>query len=333
VELSKDLLREPVSLNVERKAAPATGVTQAVYPVREELKAYLLVELLRRGDIKNVLVFTRTKHRANRLAEFLDRHGVSCDRIHGNRSQMQRTDALARFKRGELPVLVATDIAARGIDVEALSHVINFDVPNVPEDYIHRVGRTARAEMVGDAFTFVSEQELAELHAIERAVGQRLPRLTVNGFDYQAKPEERFEIPIAERIAAIRARKAEERARARAKAEKKAQREAEEKARAEERARQKGERIARPAHQPRGHRPGEATSHQPRGNRAGEAPYPPRHQQQRGRKGPRRPQGEPYRPIEGAQPRVVDPTTKPPEERVGQILSAFSPSRFNRFRR
>ena len=97
--------------------------------MREELKPSLLVELLRRGEIKNVLVFTRTKHRANRLAEFLERHGVACDRIHGNRSQAQRTDALARFKAGTLQVLVATDIAARGIDVEALSHVINFDVP------------------------------------------------------------------------------------------------------------------------------------------------------------------------------------------------------------
>jgi ATP-dependent RNA helicase RhlE len=321
VELSQEMLRQPVRLNVERKALPAHGITQAVYPVREELKPYLLVELLRRGEIKNVLVFTRTKHRTNRLAEFLERHGVSVDRIHGNRSQVQRTDALARFKSGELPVLVATDIAARGIDVEALSHVINFDVPAVPDDYIHRVGRTARAEMVGDAFTFVSEAELGELHAIERAVGRRLPRLTVAGFDYQSKPEERFEIPIAERIAAIRARKAEERARARAKAEKKAQREAEEKVRAEERARHKGERNARPAHAPRGHRPGEAPSHL-------------RHQQKpRQNKGPRRPYGEPYRPIEAAQPRAVDPTTKPPEERVGQILSAFSPARFNRFRR
>ncbi len=336
VELSSEMLREPVSLNVERKAAPAHGITQALYPVREELKPYLLVELLRRGEIKNVLVFTRTKHRANRLAEFLERQGVSCDRIHGNRSQPQRTDALARFKNGGLQVLVATDIAARGIDVEALSHVINFDVPAVPEDYIHRVGRTARAEMVGDAFTFVSEQEIGELHAIERAVGQRLPRLTLAGFDYQAQPAERFEIPINERIAAIRARKAEERARARAKAEKRAQREAEEKLRAEERARQQGERSARPAHAPRGHRPGEAPSHQPRGHRPGEMPQHLRHQQkQRNRKGgggPRRPQGEPYRPIE-AQPPVVDHTAKPTEERLSQILSAFSPSRFNRFRR
>jgi len=320
VSLARELLRDPVSLNVERKPAPAHGITQAVYPVREELKPHLLVELLRRGEIKNVLVFTRTKHRANRLADFLERQGVSCDRIHGNRSQTQRTDALARFKNGGLQVLVATDIAARGIDVEALSHVINFDVPNVPEDYIHRVGRTARAEMVGDAFTFVSEGELGELHAIERAVGQRLPRLTVADFDYQAKPTERFEIPVSERIAAIRARKAEERARARAKAEKKAQREAEEKVRAEERARQKGERNARPAHQPRGHRPGE--------------PSQPRHQQKQrpGGQGARRRHAEPFRHVE-AQPRIVDATTKPPEERVSQILSAFSPSRFNRFRR
>ena len=333
VALAQEMLRDPVSLNVERKASPAHGITQALYPVREELKPYLLVELLRRGEIKNVLVFTRTKHRANRLAEFLERHGVTCDRIHGNRSQMQRTDALARFKAGSLPVLVATDIAARGIDVEALSHVINFDVPAVPEDYIHRVGRTARAEMVGDAFTFVSEQEIAELHAIEHAVGQRLPRRTVAGFDYQAQPEEPFEIPIAERIAAIRARKAEERARARAKAERKAQREAEEKLRAEERARQKSERNAQPSHLPRAHRPSGAPSHQLRGHRPGDMPHHLRHQQkQRQNKGQRR-HGEPYRPVEAQPPAAVDPTTKPTEERVSQILSAFSPSRFNRFRR
>jgi ATP-dependent RNA helicase RhlE len=345
VELAGEMLRDPASLNVERKSVPAHGVTQAVYPVREELKAYLLVELLRRGEIKNVLVFTRTKHRANRLADFLARHEVSCDRIHGNRSQAQRTDALARFKAGTLQVLVATDIAARGIDVEALSHVINFDVPNIPEDYIHRVGRTARAEMVGDAFTFVAEQELAELHAIEKAVGQRLPRLTLAGFDYQAKPEERFEIPIQERIAAIRARKAEERARAKAKAEKKAQREAEEKARMEGRSQpqprehrhQGGQGQANQA--PRGQRPpaerGGEPSHE-RGNRAGEAPTHQRSSQQppRGKKNQQqRRRAEPYRPVEPPQPRTVDPTTKPTEERVGQILSAFSPTRFNRFRR
>src|SRR5207302_9998077 len=101
--------------------------------------------------------------------------GIRCDRIHGNRSQLQRTQALAGFKRGRFPVLVATDIAARGIDVEALSHVVNFDVPHVPEDYIHRVGRTARAELTGDAFTFVSPDEEGDLRQIERAIGKRLP--------------------------------------------------------------------------------------------------------------------------------------------------------------
>jgi ATP-dependent RNA helicase RhlE len=220
--LASEMLRNPVTVNVERQALPATGITQAVYPVAEESKLPLLLELLKRGDIKNVLAFTRTKHRANRLAEFLARHRVSCERIHGNRSQTQRTQALAGFKAGKFRVLVATDIAARGIDVEALSHVVNFDVPNVPEDYIHRVGRTARAEATGDAFTFVSPAEEGELRAIERAIGKRLPRITVPGFDYSARPAERFEIPIGERIAAIRARKAQERARAKEKAERRA---------------------------------------------------------------------------------------------------------------
>src|SRR5690349_6052292 len=118
--------------------------------------------------------------------------------------------------------LVATDIAARGIDVEALSHVVNFDVPNLAEDYIHRVGRTARAEMTGDAITFVAPDEENDLRAIERAIGKRLPRVTVPDFDYARKPSEKLEIPIQERIAAIRARKAEERARAAAKAARKA---------------------------------------------------------------------------------------------------------------
>ena len=218
-ELTREMLKHPFTVNLERQAAPASGITQAVYPVPQNLKAPLLVELLKRGDIKNVLVFTRTKHRANRLAETLSKRGVPCERIHGNRSQAQRTQALEGFKAGRYRVLVATDIAARGIDVEALSHVVNFDVPNVPEDYIHRVGRTARAEMTGDAFTFVANEEAGDLAAIERAIQKRLPRITVPGFDYTVAPAERFEVPIAERIAQIRARKAQERQRAREKAE------------------------------------------------------------------------------------------------------------------
>jgi ATP-dependent RNA helicase RhlE len=219
VVLSREMLRNPATINLERKAAPAVGITQALYPVAQDLKSLLLLELLKRGDVKSVIAFTRTKHRANRLADFLVKHGVVAARIHGNRSQAQRTDALKGFKDGKYRVLVATDIAARGIDVEDISHVVNFDVPHAPDDYIHRVGRTARAEATGDAFTFVAPDEEADLRAIERAVGKRLPRIIVPGFDYQKRPADRFEIPIGERIAQIRARKTEERARAKEKAE------------------------------------------------------------------------------------------------------------------
>ncbi len=221
VTLSRELLDDPVAIDVERASAPADGVEQTLYPVAEELKRHLLVELLRRDEIKNAIVFTRTKHRANRLADFLVKSGVDCHRIHGNRSQKQRTEALADFKAGKTRVLVATDIAARGIDVEALSHVVNFDVPNVPDDYIHRVGRTARASATGDAITLVAPAEMGLLRQIERAVGRRLPQRLVDGFDYKAAPEDKFEVPLQERIAQIRARKAEERARAKAKAERK----------------------------------------------------------------------------------------------------------------
>jgi ATP-dependent RNA helicase RhlE len=224
VDLSRRFLHDPVRIDVERPAAPATGVTQELMPVPERLKQVLLVELLRRGELETALVFTRTKHRANRLADFLDAAGVRCDRIHGNRSQGQREAALAAFKAGKLQVLVATDIAARGIDVAALPHVLNFDVPNQPDDYIHRVGRTARASFTGHAITFVAPEDAKELAAIERAVGKRLPRKQLEGFDYAAQGGGKLEIPIKERIAAIRARKAEERARARAKADAKAAR-------------------------------------------------------------------------------------------------------------
>jgi len=222
VALARDILRNPVSLEVERPPAPAVGVTHTVYPVAQELKSALLVALPAQPEAPSVLVFTRTKHRANRLADSLGRHGVKAERIHGNRSQAQRTAALAGFKDGRFQVLVATDIAARGIDIEALSHVVNFDVPGLPEEYIHRVGRTARAEAVGDALTLVSPDEEADLRGIERAVGKRFPRTTLPGFDYTRRPAERLEIPLAERIAAIRAQKAEERRRARINAERRA---------------------------------------------------------------------------------------------------------------
>jgi ATP-dependent RNA helicase RhlE len=163
--------------------------------------------------MKEALVFTRTKHRADRVAKYLVRNGIAAERLHGNRSQPQRTEALAGFKSGKYRVLVATDIAQRGIDIEALGHVVNFDVPKVAEDYIHRVGRTARADAVGDAFTFVAPDEEEDLRRIERAIGKRLPRVVVPDFDYNARSEGKLEVPLGERLAAMRSRKKEERAR------------------------------------------------------------------------------------------------------------------------
>jgi len=188
-ELANQMLKDPATINLERKAAPAIGITQAIYPVAQHLKSKLLLELLSSGEINDALVFTRTKHRADKLMRFLAEKGVKVERIHGNRSQNQRTEALAGFKSGKYRVLVATDIAARGIDVTALGHVINFDVPAVPEDYIHRVGRTARADAVGSAFTMVAPEEQTDLAAIERAIQKRLPRVTLPGFNYDAVKE------------------------------------------------------------------------------------------------------------------------------------------------
>ena len=194
--LSKEMLHDPVMLNVERQSAPAVGITQAIYPVSRELKGLLFFELLKRNEMQDALVFCRTKHRANRLWEFLTKRGIPAARIHANRSQPQRLEALAGFKSGKYRVLVATDIAARGIDVTALGHVVNFDVPAAPDDYIHRVGRTARAETTGHAFTFVAPDEEDELRRIERAVGKRLPRVTLPDFDYKARSAEPLEIPL-----------------------------------------------------------------------------------------------------------------------------------------
>jgi ATP-dependent RNA helicase RhlE len=220
--LASEMLKKPVTISLQRQAAPAVGITQAAYPVSQDLKASLLLELLRRNILQQALVFTRTKHRANRLADFLGQQGVNSARIHGNRSQNQRTQALAGFKSGRYPVLVATDIAARGIDVEALSHVVNFDVPAAPDDYIHRVGRTGRAGMTGEAFTLVAPQEEGDWRAIERAIGRSLPRVTLPDFNYQARATKALEVPHAQRIAEIRARKADERARAKRNAERRA---------------------------------------------------------------------------------------------------------------
>jgi ATP-dependent RNA helicase RhlE len=215
--LTHELLKQPATIQIERPSTAPVRIVQAAYPVAQELKSALLLRLIERGDIRQALVFTRTKHRANRLADTLVRAGIEAGRIHGNRTQAQRTSALDAFRAGRTPVLVATDIAARGIDVDDLGHVVNFDVPLVPDDYIHRIGRTGRMEASGDAFTFVAPDERDELAAIERVLGRPLPRVTVPDFDYAARPTARLEVPLAQRIAEIRSRKAADRARADAK--------------------------------------------------------------------------------------------------------------------
>jgi ATP-dependent RNA helicase RhlE len=188
-DLSREMLKNPATINIERRSAPAVGITHAAYPVPQHLKPTLLAKLLKSGEMQDALVFTRTKHRANRLAKYLGEQNIKVERIHGNRSQSQRTEALAGFKSGKYRVLVATDIAARGIDVTALGHVVNFDVPLVPEDYIHRVGRTARAEATGSAFTLVAPEEEGSLRGIEKAINNRLPRVTLPDFDYAARAQ------------------------------------------------------------------------------------------------------------------------------------------------
>ncbi len=212
-KLTVELLKQPAMIQIAKPETTPTGITQAVYPVSQELKAPLLLMLLKRGEIRQALVFTRTKHRANRLADTLVQAGINAGRLHGNRTQAQRTAALDAFRSGRCPVLVATDIAARGIDVEDLGHVVNFDVPLVPEDYVHRIGRTGRAEAQGEAWTLVAPEERGEMAAIERTVGRLLPRVTVPDFDYAARPSATLEVPRAQRIAEIRKRKAEDRAR------------------------------------------------------------------------------------------------------------------------
>ncbi len=185
--LSREILVDPVSINVERRSTPATGVSQAVYAVHAAGKNPLLVALLNTNALGSAIVFTRTRARCNRLAEYLDLQGIPNARIHGERTQGQRATAMADFKSGKVRVLCATDVVARGIDVEALQHVVNYDVPHVVGDYVHRVGRTARAEAVGEAFTFVSPEEEEDLRAIERAIGAKLPRRPLPEFEFTPK--------------------------------------------------------------------------------------------------------------------------------------------------
>jgi ATP-dependent RNA helicase RhlE len=174
--LINDMLKNPVRVELAAKAAPVDTLTQTLYAVPQESKTDLLLELLKDNTIYSAIAFTRTKARANRLASALSKKQIPADLIHGDRSQAQRTRALDNFKKGKYRVLVATDIAARGIDIAELGHVINYDVPLAAEDYIHRIGRTARAKATGDAITFVSSDEEPLIKQIEFILGKRLER-------------------------------------------------------------------------------------------------------------------------------------------------------------
>jgi ATP-dependent RNA helicase RhlE len=168
---------------------PANTVTHAIYPVLNERKTDLLIELLHQTKGGSVLVFTRTKHRANRLSQQLARDGYRVAALHSNRSQNQRKVAIDGFRDGRYQVLVATDIAARGIDIDRVGHVINYDIPDTPDAYIHRIGRTGRAERNGDAFTLVTAEDVDDLRAIERTLGSRIERREVQGFEAPILPE------------------------------------------------------------------------------------------------------------------------------------------------
>lgn len=182
--LARKYLRKPIVVQIGRRSETASSVTHAVYPVAHSKKTDLLVELLKNFDMESVLIFTRTKHGADRVVRHLEDGGVKATAMHSDKSQGERTRALEDFKAGKIRVLVATDIAQRGLDVTGISHVINYDVPQEPEDYVHRIGRTGRAAASGDAFTFMSPDEISMVRTIERVIGQQIPRISVPGFDF-----------------------------------------------------------------------------------------------------------------------------------------------------
>jgi ATP-dependent RNA helicase RhlE len=186
--VAKEALKNPARVDLAPPSRPAAGITQAVYPVSRDRKTDLLDAMLSRDEVSSVIVFARTKHGADRLSKLLLRRGHSVATLHGNRSQSQRERALGDLRRGRVQVLVATDIASRGIDVEGITHIINYDVPHTPEDYVHRIGRTGRMDAVGDAFTLMSPEEGKQMTAVEKFLGRAIPRVTLPDFDYKARP-------------------------------------------------------------------------------------------------------------------------------------------------
>lgn len=182
-KLAKGMLRNPKEVDVAPKNSTVDSVQQLIHPVDKKRKTKLLSRLIRQNDWSQVLVFSRTKHGANRLVRDLESDGILATAIHGNKSQSQRTKALSDFKKGKVNVLVATDIAARGIDIAQLPQVVNFDLPNVPEDYVHRIGRTGRAGSQGQAYSLVSADEIKQLQDIERLIKKNITREEIEGFE------------------------------------------------------------------------------------------------------------------------------------------------------
>ncbi|MGK2960639.1 MAG: DEAD/DEAH box helicase [Gemmatimonadaceae bacterium] len=182
--LARKYLRKPLVIQVGRRSSAASTVTHAVYPVPRDKKTDLLAELLAEKGMDSVLIFSRTKHGADKVVRHLEGKGISATAMHADKSQGERIRALEDFKSGKVRVLVATDIAQRGLDVSGISHVINYDVPQQPEDYVHRIGRTGRAAATGDAFTFMAPDEIAMVRSIERIIGEPIPRISVPGYDF-----------------------------------------------------------------------------------------------------------------------------------------------------
>jgi ATP-dependent RNA helicase RhlE len=182
-KLAENLLNDPQRIDVAPRNAPADRVSHLVHPVDKDRKGDLLAHVITEGDWRQVLVFARTKHGADRLARRLQREGIEADALHGDKSQSARTRALAQFRQGRVRVLVATDIAARGLDIEQLPYVVNYELPHVPEDYVHRIGRTGRAGGSGDAISLVCSEEWSQLRSIERLLGCAIPASVIEGFE------------------------------------------------------------------------------------------------------------------------------------------------------
>ena len=189
-KLAGSFMKSPATVEVARRNTPAELVAQVQHPVSHDRKRELLIHLVKSNDWRQVLVFCKTKHGANRLAQQLERAGVEADAIHGNKAQNHRTRTLARFKDNELRVLVATDIAARGLDIEALPHVVNYDLPHVAEDYVHRIGRTGRAGVEGEAVSLVTHEDRSLMAAIEKLMNRKVEQRVVEGFEPGTRSQE-----------------------------------------------------------------------------------------------------------------------------------------------